>query len=805
MPALLAATVVIALWVVFWWPSVSGAAVLYFRDLMLFALPAKQHLLERLAGGELPHWTPLVSGGLPFAADPANQVFYPLNLLLLSSADTAVALTRFVLVHLLLGMLSMTALTRRLGCSWTSAVMAGAVYGFSGYAISITDNINYVSGVAWAPLALAAWLGSGRARSLALCALALAMMLLAGDVLSAAVCAVALLLLALIGGDDRRQGAGAGNRALALASLTGVVVLGVAVAAVQVLPALAMIEGSVREAGLTHAQQTEWSLPPVRTLELVQPFFFGSTVPVFDFLAPERYPVMGGPWAMSVYVGLLPVLLAGAAVFTRPRAMLPWLLLATGALLLAYGGNAPWHGWLSELLPLLGSQRYPEKLILWTTLALAVLSALGLDALRSAQGPFARLAAARAFDRVMLTIVVVAVQFFLLLDWPARLLVWAHAQRPSLYWSERLGMEATHLQGLLLHSLPLTLLMLLVLWLPARRYSVVGLLVASAVVADLAWVHRGHAPTTAAALLLPDDPVALRLLRDAGAEDARVYFDDEYPGNRVNYVAGRMSGLLAEALGGGLAGQMNGYLQVYAVRFRLERLNTQYGITHGLRYLNGRYSPLQPASHVGLENALADGDAARLLAASGTAHVITSLQPVNPAFRAEHFRQLARDEELNLRLLAVPGPQPFARIASAVHEVVAGDSYDTLVALHERSPRAALLQAETALVAELAGPTRGAVVQGWRRPAPERIEVRLDGVENPALLVLTESWAPGWQARVDGVAVMPLPADLRVLGVPLPAGAQQVVLAYRTPRLEAGALASAVALVVCLLLAMRRR
>jgi len=66
-----------ALWLAFWWPALVGDAVLYARDLLLFALPAKQYLVERLAALELPQWTPLVSGGLPFAADPANQVFYP--------------------------------------------------------------------------------------------------------------------------------------------------------------------------------------------------------------------------------------------------------------------------------------------------------------------------------------------------------------------------------------------------------------------------------------------------------------------------------------------------------------------------------------------------------------------------------------------------------------------------------------------------------------------------------------------------------------------------------------------------------
>ena len=66
-------------WAILWWPVISGRDVFFMRDLTQFAVPMKTYMLERLSSGELPLWTPYVSGGMPFLADPANQVFYPPN------------------------------------------------------------------------------------------------------------------------------------------------------------------------------------------------------------------------------------------------------------------------------------------------------------------------------------------------------------------------------------------------------------------------------------------------------------------------------------------------------------------------------------------------------------------------------------------------------------------------------------------------------------------------------------------------------------------------------------------------------
>src|SRR3989304_766362 len=54
----------------------------------------------------------------------------------------------------------------------------------------------------------------------------------------------------------------------------------------------------------------------------------------------------------------------------------------------------------------------------------------------------------------------------------------------------------------------------------------------------------------------------------------------------------------------------------------------------------------------------------------------------------------------------------------------------------------------------------------------DRIEVRASG---PGLLVLSEVYAPDWQAQLDGAATAIYPTDLTLRGVLLPPGDHTVV------------------------------
>ena len=89
----------------------------------------------------------------------------------------------------------------------------------------------------------------------------------------------------------------------------------------------------------------------------------------------------------------------------------------------------------------------------------------------------------------------------------------------------------------------------------------------------------------------------------------------------------------------------------------------------------------------------------------------------------------------------------------------------------------------------------------------ERVAVDVDSAR-PALLVLTDSWFPGWKAKVDGREVPIHRVDYVVRGVSVPAGAHRVEFSYEPASVRAGFAVSGLALIAVVaaaLLGWRRR
>ncbi|GAC1600177.1 MAG: hypothetical protein NVS4B10_11780 [Myxococcales bacterium] len=116
----------------------------------------------------------------------------------------------------------------------------------------------------------------------------------------------------------------------------------------------------------------------------------------------------------------------------------------------------------------------------------------------------------------------------------------------------------------------------------------------------------------------------------------------------------------------------------------------------------------------------------------------------------------------------------------------------------------------TALVAGAMNEQAGAVaaedspgVAALIEDRPELVRVRAEG--RGGVVVLADTFAPGWSAAVDGAPAALLRADAHVRAVPVPPGAHQIVFAYRAPGLREGGVVSACAALLCAILLWRSR
>lgn len=754
------ALLVVALlsWLVLWWPVFLDGRVLFVRDIARYALPAKQAWLEALRHGRLALWTPYFGEGLPYLADLANQALYPPDLVLLASGSLARGVTLFVLSHSLLGVAGAWLLLRALGARRGPACALALIYGFSGVAVSITDNVNYVCGLAWVPLGLAAlvraqagsWRWSGGA------AAALAMLLLGGDVLDAGGLLGAALLFGVFQGWRARRTGVARAAGRALLPFAVVAVLGIGLAAAQLVPSVPFAFASVRITGLPLREAGAWSFPPARLLELVQPFLFGAKYPSRDILAPWLYPTAGTPWFESVYLGVVPLLLAGAGVLGAPRRAAPWVLLLAVSLLLAFGIHTPVFRDAYAAVPLLYTQRYPEKLMLWVTLALVVLAGLGVEPLA---GCLRRWRAADGRRDLLLrtaaSLALVWVLFVPLLQWPARAWMGRAAHDVSAYWSTRLPGHPGWLQGLLVHAVVVTLALLAVLWLARWRPRDALHLLLLAGVLDLLWVHAGHVPTVSASLLDTWRPRATLQAVGAGSGPlpVRVYFDPQ-PAAPPSL---RPHDELARVARGARDGAA--WSWVYSTLRDFTRLAPNTGSRWGVAYLNGGLTPLQPDAHERVEAAAAAGNVG-LLRARGVSYVLTTVVP-DGRWKGKGLRERYVDRASDLRVLAVSTPVPLLALRGG-----------------------------------------GSVRVTGYLPGDLRAEVRAPAA---SMLVLRESWYRGWHATVDG-AIVPVQRTLDgYIELAVPSGRHRVALYYTQPGLTAGLALSALALAVLAWLALGGR
>ncbi len=162
------------------------------------------------------------------------------------------------------------------------------------------------------------------------------------------------------------------------------------------------------------------------------------------------------------------------------------------------------------------------------------------------------------------------------------------------------------------------------------------------------------------------------------------------------------------------------------------------------------------------------------------------------------FRELAATP--NVRLFELPQAPGRAYVVPRLR-VLADDA---AVLSAWRAPAAAGVDLHEEALSSAGAATGVEVLPGGRRSraavvsqSAARLEVRAEG---PGLLVIAESWDPGWSAESDDRAATLLRVNHSLMGTPLLPGVHRVVLRHRSPGFLAGcALAAASALGIAVL------
>lgn len=761
--------------------------VIATRDIAQFHLPLRTALVE-LAHGGIPLWNPWLSGGQPIVSDPSYAVFYPPTWLAVLIGPGA-SLTLYAVLHLGLAFAGAHLLARRLGCRPAVASFAAVAWAGAGVVVSCASALTLLGGAAALPWILwtcdrLATARSNREAIAAACGLAapLALAVLNGEPVTA-FCG-GLAALCLLPARAPRDGRWRATFGLAAAGL-----LAAALAAVQLLPTLDRLAGSARSDGLPFEQAASWSLPPARALELLAPRAFGD--PARD--GEGLYFGWGVhdhdyPFLPSLYPGLAVLLLGFAGLASRPiPARAGWVAMAGIGTLLALGRHMPLYAWLHDWLPPFGSLRYPEKFALLPAAALAFAAALALehwlaerDAGRRSAGdlPLALGAVATAAAAAGAVLVFLA---------PERIAAWISAHAAIAPGPEQMAraLDLYRVEaGLALATAVATTLVFLALRRAgARSTALAGALVAL-LGADLVRHHRSLLPAVPGSAFAPP-PIARRLENQPGRLWSSATFDRQ---------------LEIQALSDDPAQRR--------LEARLARLEPWSAMTWKIPYaLSADYAvTFTPPLRRAVERARAlwlEADSEplhRLLGAWGAARLAIR----TPADEIAAALVAGRPEPPAARLRTNPFALALWRFVPTAE--AAGDGDAALAAavaarlrLHERE-----FLVDPPWAGERRFDPRARVVSAWVRPHILDLAVETPG---EALLVVANTFDPGWSAWADGRPAPVYETGAGYQAVVVPAGTRRVHLRYRERWLALGATVSTVAWVALagVALALRRR
>lgn len=678
-------------------------------------IPWRKVAIDAVKDGGRPAWNPYSFFGVPLDANVQAAPYYPLNILFLIF-DFPMAWTILILFQPFLAGLFLYWYLRHLQVSRPASFVGATAWSFGGFSISWLTWGTIMHTALWLPLVLLSidslMRATGRREQVTwygCMGFAAAMILLGGHI------QIALYMLAVgffyalwrVGlFKNRHIGTGIG--------ITGVIV-GL-VTAVQWVPLTRLVVESTRVEAMENWKSAGWFLPWQNLVQFIAPDFFGNPA-TLNYWGIWNYGEFIG------YVGIIPLIFALSAVRLKGASR---FFVVVGGVSLFFMLPHP----ISTLPYSLGlpivSVLQPTRLMAVVGLALAVLSAFGLDRVISGSTKDAK--------KFLSVAAVLMIGLWLLISF-GKLFITDAAL------IENFGVSRRNL------IFPTLLLVGLGVWLgglhvqkTARTKSMWLFFLIIVIVFDLFRFGWKYTPFTPVSYFFPDTNV-ISFLKSQPRPFRVMSLDD-----------------------------------------RILPPNT--GAYYGIETIEG-YDPIAPSRYedflVAFERGKADITRPTGFNRIYTAHNIDSL-----LLRYTNVRYVLSLSEIvrpYLRLVMREGE-------TRVYEYTRGlpRAYLADTVRMEKSPQltlSALFDPEQSLVGVIANgadllslPLRADEVASISSYTENRVEIQVTAV-NPRLLVVLNRYDPRWRVTIDGVSQPVFQANYLFMGVRVSPGTHRVILSYR--------------------------
>lgn len=768
------------------------------NDLVFLFLPHHESIALRIARfGHRPVWDARGFAGRPLPGNPQAGMSYP-PAWIAWSAGTPAVLGWITVAHLLWAGAGAYRLLRSLGVSRWAATVGAGVYQASPYLMAHTFEGHYphVWAACWYPWAFWAYqqVRSGRFGGLLLAPI-LALVYLTGHpqewlmlVLSLCVWSTSDALRVWKAGDSRHAAAG-------LAAWSGLLVLSVGMASVDAVPQWLARPWLRRnhDPGLDVGIPRRYHLGGLNAFQLLSPSALGGPA---DYFGDDNY------WETLCSLGLVPLVLVSIGVFRHPDRRLArgWAALAGLAVLFACGRAGGLYPLLYTAVAGLDGFRVPARSLFLANLAGAALAGLGMETLLSRmgqRGPWRRFALAMLTGGALL---------LLALLWligsvgtsdrqprtePIAASPVAPARPPS---TGRTAMAASRVLGDRGFQLALggatTLALAAMLPVGARRRRIIVSLLGVVALAELGWRGFSLLQVAPAGLFTGSDPISAEIIRlGRESETGAGGRSSLQPPVRIK---------ARDAFYGDLPAAVHGIEKTNVDdAFQLDRAaalyETLYPIASHVRPMTERLmSPGTKESWKQIRRAVLDR--------MSVAFLVSDRVEAEPAWPVAFQGELAGPRFVIQRN---PTILPRAYVVPAA-KVLPDDRAVVLASLAAVDPRKYVIMTADPFEGRASSPRQPFAPAGWISVDPDRPILRVT-TEAPGLLVLADSWMPGWTATVDGRPAPVLVGNHAQRVVPLPdPGPHVVAMEYHPPGFALGGWFSLASALVWSILALCR-
>lgn len=308
-------------------------------DAWHFSFATKFALAQSLKQGKLPLWEPRMGGGFPlFAEGQVGALFLPNLLLFKFIEDPVIAYNlSYVLIFLTLGW-GMYLWLRIIGCRPLASLFGAVTIIFSGQTIPRLPHHTLLQALSLYPLVAAlahlvitkkhvAWISTF--------ALLVSQQIFTGfpQMVLLSLATVALYALVMLWG----------KKIAALWPPIGRLiigcVLGIGIAAIQLLPSAEMLSQSTHPSGFSPGEASYYSFPLVHLKTLIDPFILGN--PRFGTYPP--FTAFDGSifWENNLYISILPIVLFILGFMRKSRIVIFFATALLASFLLMLGKHSP--------------------------------------------------------------------------------------------------------------------------------------------------------------------------------------------------------------------------------------------------------------------------------------------------------------------------------------------------------------------------------------------------------------------------------------------------------------------------------